>query len=202
VTNSIFGPGSLGKDDFLLLLVTQLRHQDPLEPLDAQDFASQLAEFTALEQQIETNELLTEQNQLRAAEMLEAQNSVAIGLIGKGVVVPGSRLDLTGSGNEAAFVSTSGAGRLTIRLTDGAGRIVQEIEADVSAGGVQRIALGGDVDLPAGTYSVSVEAQTEGLVVAALGGGVVSGVRWGESGPSLVIGDREVPLSEVLQITN
>ena len=46
----------LGKDEFLQLLVTQLRYQDPLNPMDSTAFASQLAEFSGLEQLIKLNE--------------------------------------------------------------------------------------------------------------------------------------------------
>jgi len=40
----------MGKEDFLRILVTQLKHQDPIDPMKSEDFASQLAEFSSLEQ--------------------------------------------------------------------------------------------------------------------------------------------------------
>jgi flagellar basal-body rod modification protein FlgD len=205
VETSIFGAGGLGKEDFLRLLVTQLRHQDPLEPLQAQDFASQLAQFTALEQQIQTNELLEEQIRLRGASALDAQNSVAIGLIGNQVVIEGDQLSLSGTDSDAAFVATTGPARLTVRVTDGSGTVVAEVGATVSTAGVNRVDLGDSTEgLPAGAYRVSVEvvSAADGVQAKALGSGVVTGVRWGDSGPMLVVGDREVMLSEVLQISN
>ena len=44
------GPKAMGQDDFLKLLVTQLQHQDPLNPIENQDFIAQTAQFTQLEQ--------------------------------------------------------------------------------------------------------------------------------------------------------
>jgi flagellar basal-body rod modification protein FlgD len=46
--------GSLGKDDFLRLLVTQLQHQDPMNPMDDKDFMGQMAQFSTLEQTTNT----------------------------------------------------------------------------------------------------------------------------------------------------
>lgn len=68
-------------DAFLQLLVAQLRHQDPTDPQDSGEFMSQLASFSSVEQQIQTNEMLTsmfEQNAL----------SNASGLIGKTIQNP------------------------------------------------------------------------------------------------------------------
>ncbi len=63
--------GDLGKNDFLNLLVTQLRYQDPLEPVDDKEFIAQMAQFSALEQMQNMNGVLT--------------NSQAFNLIGKDV---------------------------------------------------------------------------------------------------------------------
>jgi flagellar basal-body rod modification protein FlgD len=196
---------ALGKEDFLRLLVTQLRHQDPLEPLDAQDFASQLAEFTALEQQMRTNELLEQEMQFRTAEMIQAQNSAAIALIGQRVVSPGDQVEVTGSGPTEAYVSTTGATALRLELVDAAGNTALSMDAIVAGAGAHRIdlsALAGS--LAAGTYTLSVRVLGGGGGVEAtpLSSGVVRGVRPGPAGPVLVVGDQEVQLSNVLEITN
>ena len=204
-TSPVLGPSAMGKEDFLLLLVAQLRHQDPLEPLAAQDFAAQLAEFTALEQQIYTNELLEEQSAFRAAEVLEAQNNVAVGLIGKSVVTTGDQAQITGSGTDGAYVSTTGASAIRVELVDAGGNVVVSLDTTVSGAGVHRIDLGPAADgLTAGAYTVSVQVLGVGADVQAspLSSGVVRGVRPGAAGPVLVVGTQEVQLSNVLEITN
>jgi flagellar basal-body rod modification protein FlgD len=202
--SSILGPGGLGKEDFLRLLVTQLQYQDPLDPLDAQDFASQLAEFTAMEQQLITNELLEAQIEMNTAAMLESQNSVAIGMIGTGIVTEGDQVALDGSGPQSGYVATSGPATLALHLTDGSGAVVLTTNAAVSASGVQRIDLGSAAEsLPPGRYTLSVEILAGAADVTArpLASGLVDGVRWSTDGPVLVVGEREVPLSNILEIT-
>ena len=202
---SEFGAGGIGKEDFLLLLVTQLRHQDPLDPLDAQDFASQLAEFTAMEQQILTNDLLETQIDLETAGIMESQNSVAIGMIGTGIVTDGDLVELAGSPEDSAYIATTGAATMSIDVTDASGNVVLTVTAAVTDEGIHRIDLGEQTEgLPPGHYTLSVELleAAEGIEARPLASGVVQGVRWGELGPVLVVGSQEVPLSSVLEITN
>ena len=68
----------LGKDDFLKLLVTQLQHQDPMNPMDDKDFMGQMAQFSSLEQI--TNLVVATQ-----AQAFSTQMSQAVGLIGHNV---------------------------------------------------------------------------------------------------------------------
>ena len=76
---------SMGKNEFLKLLVAQLEHQDPLAPQEGQEFAAQLAQFSSLEQLTNINGTL-EANQ---AYDLALSNSSMVNLIGKTVDAPG-----------------------------------------------------------------------------------------------------------------
>ena len=68
----------LGKDDFLKLLVTQLQHQDPMNPMDDKDFMGQMAQFSSLEQ-------ITNLVTATQAQSFSTQMSQAVGLIGHNV---------------------------------------------------------------------------------------------------------------------
>ena len=56
--------GKMGKDEFLKLLVAQMRHQDPMDPMDGQQMAAQLAQFSSVEQLVSANDRLDEIRQL------------------------------------------------------------------------------------------------------------------------------------------
>lgn len=95
---------SLGKDDFLQLLVTQLQHQDPLNPMDDREFIGQMAQFTSLEQ---LSNLASSMDELRHADQI----SQGIGLIGHELTYESA------SGSLVAGTATS------VQLTDGVIRI-------------------------------------------------------------------------------
>lgn len=100
----------IGIQDFLKILVAQLGNQDPLKPMDNQEFVTQLAQFTSLQQTQEMNDKL--------GQLLSAQASQqSIGLLGKTVDVD------TPSGANSGLVTalsfTSGEPRLTVKIADG-----------------------------------------------------------------------------------
>jgi flagellar basal-body rod modification protein FlgD len=100
----------IGIQDFLKILVAQLGNQDPLKPMDNQEFVTQLAQFTSLQQTQEMNDKL--------GQLLTAQASMqSVGLLGKSVDI--STDAGTSSGSVSALNFSSGEPRLTIKLSDG-----------------------------------------------------------------------------------
>lgn len=101
---------SLGKDSFLQLLLTQLRYQDPLKPMEDQDFIAQLAQLNTLEELQSLNrsfgEFMQQQNVMRGAELLgrsvvgaTADGTPVSGLVSS-VAVRGGQVLLTVGGRE------------------------------------------------------------------------------------------------------
>jgi flagellar basal-body rod modification protein FlgD len=118
-------------DSFLQLLTTQLKNQDPLSPLDATQFVSQLSQFAMVEQAIMSNKNLE-------ALLQSSRNAVMssdIGLIGRQVEVPGKALDL-GSSGQAAFTYKLGkdAETAAVNIRDAGGNLVRTIALDPRAG--------------------------------------------------------------------
>ncbi len=84
------GFNTLGKDDFLKLLISQIQYQDPLNPMDSTEFTSQLAQFSQLEQLTQANGNLEELMKYQAS----INNAQAISLIGKDIKVEGDTVEL------------------------------------------------------------------------------------------------------------
>ena len=100
----------LNLQDFLKILLTQLTYQDPLKPMDNQEFMAQMAQFSSLEQ---TRELTD-----RIDQLLGIQSATqSIGLLGKTVDIPSASGTLTGQ--VTALDLSSGAPQLTVKLTNG-----------------------------------------------------------------------------------
>jgi flagellar basal-body rod modification protein FlgD len=102
---------SLGMEDFLKILLTQLTYQDPLKPMDNQQFMAQMAQFTSLEQ--------TQQLNNKIATLITNQAALqSVGLIGKTVDITTSSGSVTGT---VSALSLSGdSPLLTVRTTAGA----------------------------------------------------------------------------------
>ncbi|HET7322335.1 MAG TPA: flagellar hook capping FlgD N-terminal domain-containing protein, partial [Longimicrobiaceae bacterium] len=102
--------GAMGKDQFIQLLVAQMSHQDPLNPMDGQQLASQLAQFSSVEQLMQINESLTAQNSAQAAIVSALNSNSAIGAFGKTVTALGNAL-VVSEGQPESSVSFSVGGQ-------------------------------------------------------------------------------------------
>ena len=108
---SIASSSQVSIQDFLKILVTQLNNQDPLKPLDNQEFVTQLAQFTSLQQTQELNEKL--------GSLLSIQGAMqSVGLLGRTVdITQNGGSPATGTVSALGF--TSGEPRLSVRLSNG-----------------------------------------------------------------------------------
>src|SRR5262249_28143552 len=112
-------------DSFLQLLTTQLKNQDPLSPLDATQFVTQLSQFAMVEQAIQTNKNLESLLQSSRNAVISAD----IGLIGRQVEVPGKTLGLDGSGQGGGFSYklTTEAQTAAVNIRDSQGNLVRTL---------------------------------------------------------------------------
>lgn len=115
---------------FLILLVTQLQNQDPLDPMSATEFTSQLVQFAGVEQQIFQNSNLEELLQLQQTNQI----SSLVGLIGKNVEAEGRQMPLENGKAEFTYTIPAGANTATITITNSSGLNVFTSEAVTTAG--------------------------------------------------------------------
>ena len=147
---------------FLNMMATQLTNQDPLDPVDADDFAVQLATFSGVEQQVLTNDLLADLAQAMTGGTLQQLGS----WIGRDVLADAAvRFDGAPLVMRPEFEPGADAARLVVR--DAAGSVVQRLSLDPSQPVVawQGIRDGG-TPLASGLYSFEVESLAGGTTVA------------------------------------
>src|SRR5512143_2871997 len=116
-------------DTFLQLLTTQLQNQNPLDPLDTNQFTQQLVEFASVEQQLKTNDQLASLIALQQT----TQATQALTFVGKTAVVDGSTAALSNS--KATWVlDVPSTGTMNVNITNSSGQTVFSGTSSVTAG--------------------------------------------------------------------
>jgi flagellar basal-body rod modification protein FlgD len=195
---------AMGKDDFLKLLITQMRYQDPLSPMDNTQFLSQMAQFSSLEQMQNLNESFDQS--LLISQSLN--NSSAAGLIGRHVRASGENVTLGTAGSvELGYFLPADAATVAVTVLDDQGREVRTLVGDATTAGAHRLEWdGADLDgrrVAAGSYTFKVSAKdADGIDVHATSvvTGLVQGITFKNGSAYLLVDGREVSLSEVLEV--
>ncbi|HAG52529.1 MAG TPA: hypothetical protein DCL21_01960 [Alphaproteobacteria bacterium] len=147
-------------DTFLQLLTAQLANQDPLNPQDGTEFTSQLAQFSSLEQQINTNEYL----EALVKAQPDTKQTEAMSYIGKEILVPGNKFALKETGNiEFSYDSNQPLESVKVTVYDSSGEKVHDFNAQAEEGIHEVLWDGRDAEgnrLPSDIYSIKVEGQS------------------------------------------
>jgi flagellar basal-body rod modification protein FlgD len=189
---------------FLQLLTTQLQNQNPLSPLDTNQFTQQLVEFAGVQQQINTNDSLATLVSLQQT----AQSTQALEFVGKTAVVKGGTTSLTSS--QAAWgLNVPSASTVTVNITNSSGATVYSNSFAANAGNNQTFVwngLGTDgTQQPDGTYTLTATAKdTAGnsVGVSTEIQGLVSSVDLTQSPPLLWIGGHSFTVSQLQGIVS
>ena len=195
---------SADEDKFLKLLVTQMKNQDPLNPLDNAQVTSQLAQLSTVTGVNKLNATLESlKSSYQSSEALQAAS-----MIGHGVLTAGDTLALKDGNGMLGVELGSAADSVKITIRNGAGVAVHSIDLGAQAAGTLPLTWDGRDDagtlLANGNYSCSVEATQGGRALSdatALTLGTVSSISTNAQGVKLnVAGVGAVSMADIKQI--
>ena len=199
----------LGQNDFLTLLIAQLKNQDPLNPASNTEFIAQLAQFSSLEQMTLMNVNL-EKSLESSINMTEAvSNAMIINYFGKYVTAETDSFIYDGkSPVELRFDLDSVASWGTLEITNESGNIITSVSLDAMEDGVNFFEWDGltnmGVQAKTGVYKYTVELYDvlgNEVEVSQMFSGVVDGISYKNGVPQLNIGGVLVPFDRVKDIT-
>ncbi|UOD33804.1 flagellar hook assembly protein FlgD [Deferribacteraceae bacterium V6Fe1] len=152
----------LNKDDFLNLMVTQLKNQDPLNPLDNNEFISQTTQFSSLEQLINIGESIKELAESQTNGSMNNNLYSASNFIGKEVKYFSDTINLNDDGTLIGYELDDIPASLSLKIIDENGNAVADIVPSSTSYGMNEInwdGLNASGDkLPNGKYKVVIDA--------------------------------------------
>lgn len=200
-------PGSeLGKDEFLRLLVTQLQNQDPVNPMDSSQFASQLAQFNSVEQLINVNTSLEALNEAQQLIGTGLNNTLASSLPGKTVRAASNQVMLEGGEANIDFNLGTAASEVEVTIRNSSGVVVRTETLKNKGAGDNIWAWNGKASdgksLPEGKYTVEVTAKDGENSVQATTyiNGQVSRVKYTSEGVQLLVNGIFIGLGDVEEV--
>lgn len=190
---------SLGKEDFLQLLVSQLQNQDPLNPSDPTQFTAQLAQFSSLEQLTNINENLS--------NLASSQNLGALSFIGQDVIAEESYFELGSEPLRLGYRLSNPADEVNLYIQDNLGRTVASLSGAETSAGEHFLAWDGraanNQTLPEGNYRLLVAAvrgKDEAVDSTALVQARVTGVDFDGSEFVLATDSGQFPLGKIQSV--
>ena len=197
--------GAFGKDAFFKMLIAQLQNQDPLNPMEGTEFTAQLAQFSSLEQLSNINQNL---DTISSSQTI-SNNSQLLQLIGKDVQYNGDLINVKeGKGEDLQFELFADASEINIDIFDEKGNFIKTIGSKLLEAGKHNIPWDGKdfngKNVQDGTYKMDISALNEagGPVEArSLNSGTVKGVNYEEENSYLLLNDKKIRLSDVIEVT-
>jgi flagellar basal-body rod modification protein FlgD len=197
---------SMGKDDFLKLLMAQATHQDPLNPMDSQGMMNQLTAMGSLEQMINMNKQLGQLNQVQG----DISQATAYTFLDKDVTVKGGRVSVSnGATPGMQYRIPNEADSVKVQVLDKSGAVVRELDQGAQSAGQHVIdwdARDKDGDAVAdGLYDYNVVAKSadnEQMPVEMYMRGKVSGIRFENGRSILKVNGEDVDTRGLVEISN
>ncbi len=197
------GPQQLGQDDFLKLLIAQLKNQDPLKPTDNTEFVSQLAQFSQLEQTAKQADLLQKSLDAQTASL----QYTLLPMVGRQVSIDRPLTQLENGQASLTYALEKNAASVQITILDQSGQVVRTLDYTGLQAGLNQAQWDGKdskgVAMPSGVYEYAISAvDLQGASVVATGHAqlTVTGIRMEDGQPKLAVGTITVDPSEVVEV--
>jgi len=195
---------TLDKDDFLKLMLTQMKNQDPMSPLQSHEMAAQLAQFTSLEQLFNVNKNL--EGLARAQDPM--QKYEALNFLGKTIKADTRQIvrQPGDQGSELRFNLMADAQKVKLTIQDEAGQIIKTVDYGNLKAGPNKLVWSGtdneDRDVKPGKFAFNIDALNgdKKIGVVTETKGTITGVNYTPEGPMLMVGEQRVRLQDVQKI--
>ncbi|MGE0761660.1 MAG: flagellar hook assembly protein FlgD [Bdellovibrionales bacterium] len=201
------GNAQMDKDAFMKLLLTQMKYQDPTNPMQSHEMAAQLAQFTSLEKLTNISEAIEGLTKAQSPK----QNFDALSMIGKAVSGDSSKIDRADDKETHAisFKIQQDAPKAKLVIKNIEGAVVRELEVANLKAGKNEVTWNGQteegLDAPKGNYTVSIEAKGSNgakLFADTKFSGVISGVNFTPQGPIMMVGKQAISLKDIKEIVD
>jgi len=192
-------------DTFLTLLTTQLKNQDPLSPMDTDQFTNQLVLFSEVEQQIKTNSQLSQM----VAGQSASEAISALPMVGRVIEYNGNQAILQNGNAGFSYTLPSAAATASVLVKDASGNTVFTENVDPSAGKHSLLWNGqtnAGQQLPdGGTYTLEVnaaDAKNNAITATTTAVGTVTGVSVNNNVATFDLSGIQVPMSQLVTVVN
>jgi len=211
VPNTGTSKSTLGKDDFLKLMISQLKNQDPLNPMDGTQYAAQLAQFSSLEQLTNLNDNVTQSMATNSLLTQSVNNTMMATLIGKNVKLEGNNLILNGQKNiTLGYNLPVEAKNAQLKIYNDKGALVKIMDIDSSKVGDNKLIWdltdNSGNKLTNGNYTFSVEATNmsgEAMTLSLFKYGMIDGVKFtSDRGTVILVNGAQYSISDISEVLN
>jgi flagellar basal-body rod modification protein FlgD len=194
----------IDKQAFMMLLLTELKNQNPLEPLDNKDLIAQLTQLTSLEQISNMTKSVTD----FVSASLSMQKAQAASMVGKNVVVRSNTVDLSNGRAEAIYFNVKEPAHLYVKIVDQNGRQVYFEDLGEVGSGIQSWVWNGKnsdgTAMPDGTYFYSVYKVNPDGSEEEIGGleqGRVEAVQFVDGKIYILVNGQKYPVDSIVEIS-
>lgn len=199
---------TLGKDDFLKLLCTEMENQNPLDPMSGSEYAAELAQFSEVEQLENIDSDLTSSLSTQESLTQAVSNSLSATLIGKEVSITNDSFEYDGSTSKTlGYTLSSAAESVTVKIYDSDGDLVRTISNCDTSSGDNTVSWDGTDDsgdtVDSGTYTFTVDATDSSgnsITTSTFIYGTIEAVKFKSTGTYFTVDGQDISISNVLEI--